>query len=90
MLNVKVGRAILVITLHGRRSEKCPPQLAGVGKSVAADGGKKTNLTKGGKQTPIFSSSSLTFRPPSLQISEVFCFCVCDLSVVPFWGQMSS
>lgn len=67
MLNVKVGRAILVITLHGRRSEKCPPQLAGVGKSTVVDGGKKTNLTKGGKQTPIFSSSSLIFRPLSLQ-----------------------
>lgn len=78
MLNVKVGRAILVITLHGRRSEKCPPQLAGVGKSAVADGGKKTNLTKGGKQTTNFQLEFTNF-PPSVsaaEISEVFCFCL--------------
>lgn len=67
MLNVKVDRAILVITLHGRRSEKCPPQMGGVGEHVVEVEGKKTNLTKGHKQTPISSSSSLIFRPPFLQ-----------------------
>lgn len=57
MLNVKVDRAILVITLHGRRSEKCPPQMAGVGEGVAEAGGKKTNLTKGHKQTNTYFSA---------------------------------
>lgn len=85
MLNVKVDRAILVITLHGRRSEKGPPQMAGAGEHVVEVEGKKTNLTKGHKQTPIFSPSSLIFRPAA-EISEVFCFCVCDPPLVPFWS----
>lgn len=57
MLNVKVDRAILVITLHDRRSEKCPPQMAGAGEHVAEAGGKKTNLTKEHKQANTYFSA---------------------------------
>lgn len=94
MLNVKVGRAILVITLHGRRSEKCPPQLAAVGEARwRMGGGGGEDKSNKGRQTNTHFQLEFTNFPPSVssaEISEAFCFCVCDLPVVPFWSQMSS
>ena len=55
MLNVKVSRAVLVITLRSRRSEKSSPQMASARQREALAGEKKkerqTERKKGHKQT---------------------------------------